>query len=131
MNLGDLLLSNPFKNSRNNKNSSFVREKEKREKELEELENKVKRDIKIFAEEAKELFQDQRYTKLKNEFKKILEQNTKLLINYDESNGDINKYVFKMRGFQMQLRILEQIFNTPEGFVTSNDRIGNEEEERD
>lgn len=124
MNLIDALMRNPFKVNKTNKSfNPFGSSDIEEEQELKEIESSIKRNIKIFAEEAKELFSDQRYNRLKSEFKKIYDQNIKLLVYYNEPNGDMNKYAYKMREFQMQLRILEQIFTTPEGFVESEKKI--------
>jgi adenylate kinase family enzyme len=99
----------------------FIKLDKSEEEQLKEIELAVKRDIRQFSKEAKELYQDKRYEKLKNEFKSIYEQNLKLIIYYD--NEDIQKYAMKMRTLQIQLRTLQSIFNTPEGFIKKEEEI--------
>lgn len=101
----------------------FQQRTKDQEKELREIENAVKRDIQAFAAEAKELFGDTRYQKLKNQFKKIYEQNIRLLVYFDEPNGNLERYALKMREYQSQLRILKQIVDTPQGFVESEEKL--------
>ena len=107
------LLTNPFK--------KLTKEEEQ---ELKSLEADVKKDIKELAIVAKDLLQDERYKKLLNEYKKIYEQNVRLLIYFDCDS--IDKYVLSMRKFQMQLRHLDEIINTPKGFIESEKRMDKE-----
>ena len=111
-NLNDVLkkLSNPF-----------IKLDKSEEAQLKEIELSVKKDIKAFSQEAKELYQDQRYTKLKLEFKRIYEQNLKLIIYFDSDTSE--KYMMKMREYQIQLRVLKSIFDTPEGFIKKEEEI--------
>lgn len=95
---------------------------------LKEMESSVKKDIKEFCREAKELYQDKRYEKLRNEFKKIYEQNLRLIIYFDCE--DVNKYLFKMREYQVQLRTLKSIFDTPEGFIKKDEEINDNKSKR-
>lgn len=95
---------------------------------LKEVESSVKKDIKEFCREAKELYQDKRYEKLRNEFKKIYEQNLRLIIYFDCE--DVNKYLFKMREYQVQLRTLKSIFDTPEGFIKKDEEINDNKSKR-
>ena len=94
---------------------------------LKEIELSVKRDIRRFASNAKELFQDKRYLELKNEFKRIYEQQIRLLIYYDEPSGDPLRFAMKVREFQIELRKLKSIFDTPEGFVKSEENMNKQE----
>lgn len=110
-------LSNPFDLLNNDEKSV-----------LKEMESSVKRDIKEFCREAKELYQDKRYEKLRNEFKKIYEQNLRLIIYFDCE--DVNKYLFKMREYQVQLRTLKSIFDTPEGFIKKDEEINDNKSKR-
>lgn len=111
-NLNDVLkkLSNPF-----------IKLNQDEESQLKEIERSVKKDIKQFSQEAKELYQDQRYTKLKTEFKRIYEQNLKLIIYFDSDTPE--RYIMKMREYQIQLRVLKSIFDTPEGFIKKDEEI--------
>lgn len=86
-----------------------------------EIELSVKRDIKEFSRLAKELFDDQRYQRLKLEFTRVYEQNMRLIIYFD--SDDTQKYLMKMREYQIQLRTLKSIFDTPEGFIKSADAL--------
>ncbi len=91
------------------------------ETQLKEIELSVKRDVKAFSGLAKELFDDLRYKKLKDEFKKVYEQNMRLIIYFD--CDDPNKYLMKMREYQVQLRTLKSIFEVPEGFIKSSEAL--------
>lgn len=104
------ILNNPFK-------KLTVDEKQ----ELKVIEQSVRNDIRRFSALAKELFTDNRYMELEKEFKKIYEQNLKLIIYFD--CDDPNKYIMKMRELQVQIRTLKNIFDTPEGFVKSEENI--------
>ena len=120
----DLRLLNLFKERLINPFRLPSKEEIKKQK---EIEADVRNKIKAIAQEAKILFQDQRYSKLKDEFKKVYEQNIDILINYNEpQGGNLEHYALKMREYQMQLRILKQIFDTPQGFVESEKKIDNE-----
>lgn len=88
---------------------------------LKEIELSVKRDVKAFASLAKELYDDTRYKRLKDEFKKIYEQNMRVIVYFD--CDDPNKYLMKMREYQVQLRTLKSIFDTPEGFIKSEEAL--------
>lgn len=80
---------------------------------MQEIELSVKKDIQIFSAMAKELFDDQRYIKLKNEFQRIYNQNLRLLIYTDF------KDLSEVKKIQTQIVTLKNIFDTPEGFVKS------------
>ena len=88
---------------------------------LKQKESEVKKDIKEFSGVAKELFGDARYKKLKDLFKDIYEQNMQLIIYFD--CDDTQKYIMKMREYQMQLRTLKSIFDTPEDFIKKEEEI--------
>lgn len=88
---------------------------------LSQVELSVKKDIKRLSGEARELYDDQRYQGLKKEFKAIYDANLRLIINYDCENPD--KYIMKMREFQVQLRTLKSIFDTPEGFIKKDEEM--------
>lgn len=90
---------------------------------LKEIENSVKRDLKELSREAKELFQDQRYQKIKNDFDKIYNNNVKLMIDFE--CNDINTYFVKMHKYQIQLRTLKSIFDTPEALIRKEEEIDN------
>ncbi len=92
--------------------------------ELKKVEGSVKRDIKAFSVEAKNLYDDHRYQKLKNEFKRIYQQNINLIIYFDAK--DAQEYIMKMREYQIQLRTLKSIFDTPEGFIKSEEALNKE-----
>lgn len=99
----------------------FIKLEENEKESLRFIEQSVKKDIKEFSREAKEIYQDQRYIKLKNEFKKIYDNNIKLLLYFDSE--DMNKYAMKMREYQIQLRTLKSIFDTPEGFIKQDEAL--------
>lgn len=99
----------------------FISLDEREKQSLKEIELAVKQDIKEFSREAKELYQDQRYLKLKNEFKKIYEQNLRLIIYFD--CDDTNRFIMKIKEYQVQLRTLKSIFDTPEGFINKEEEI--------
>jgi len=101
--------------------SPFKKLTEEEKSSFKEMEQSVKKDIKEFSKLAKELYDDNRYKKLKIEFKRIYEQNLKLIIFFD--CDDPNKYLMKMRGYQIQLRTLKSIFDTPEGFIKSDEAL--------
>ena len=82
---------------------------------LHEVEEDVKKDIELLTTQSKDLFNDQRYKKLKAEFDKIYETSIKTLVEFDCDDAD--KYVMKMRGLQIQIRTLRAMFTVPEGFI--------------
>ena len=82
---------------------------------LHDIEEDVKKDIALLTIQSKDLFNDQRYKKLKAEFDKIYETSIKTLVEFDCDDAD--KYVIKMRGFQIQIRTLRSMFTVPEGFI--------------
>lgn len=104
----------------------FIKLTDNEKQELKKIEVSVKKDIKEFAQIAKELFQDERYAKLKKEFVRIYDQCINLLIYYD--CDDIQKYAFKMREYQIELRKLKSIFDTPEGFIREAEKMENRKE---
>ena len=89
--------------------------------ELKKIEESVKKDIKAFSREAKDLYDDARYQKLKNEFKRVYQHNMNLIIYFDTK--DPQEYIIKMREFQIQLRVLKSIFDTPEGFIKQEEAL--------
>lgn len=86
-----------------------------------EAEKQVKNEIVEFAKVAKDLFQDQRYAKLKKRFQKIASETMRLLVHFD--NPDNTIYCNKMRNYQRQLKYLFDIFDTPQGFINEAGRI--------
>lgn len=99
----------------------FVKLTEEDKEDLKSIELSVKKDVREFSKEAKELYQDQRYLKLKNEFKKIYDQNMRLIIYFD--CDDTQRYLMKIREYQIQLRTLKSIFDTPEGFINKEEEM--------
>ncbi len=103
-------LSNPFNKLTDEEEDALL-----------QVELSVKKDIKNLSLEARELFDDQRYQKLKKDFKDIYEANLRLIINYNCVEPD--KYIMKMRELQVRLRTLKSIFDTPEGFIKRAEEI--------
>ena len=99
----------------------FIKLNKQEELDLKSIELSVKKDVKEFSREAKELYQDQRYQKLKNEFKRIYEQNLRLIIYFD--CDDTQRFIMKIKEYQVQLRTLKSIFDTPEGFIKKEEEI--------
>ena len=99
----------------------FIKLNKDEEASLKEIEKSVKADIKEFSRIAKELYQDQRYLKLKSEFKRIQDQNLRLMVYFDCE--DLNKFAMKMRTYQIQMRTLISIFDTPEGFIRKEEEM--------
>ena len=99
----------------------FIKLSHEEEMDLKGIEQQVKKDVKAFSEEAKFLYQDNRYAKLKNEFKRIYEQNLKLIIHFD--CDDPHRFIMKIREYQIQLRTLKSIFDTPEGFIKKEEEM--------
>jgi len=100
----------------------FIKLTEEEKFQLKEIENSVKKDIKAFAVIAKELYADSRYQKLKKEFERIYQQCVNLMIHYDTK--DPQEYIMKMREYQVQARVLKSIFDTPEGFIRQDEKVG-------
>ena len=86
-----------------------------------EIENQVKQEVIEFAKVAKELFQDQRYEKLRNQFQKITSNTMRLLVHFDIPDNTV--YCNKMRNYQRQLKYLIDIFDTPQGFINEASKI--------
>lgn len=99
----------------------FIQLTKEEQRELKSIEESVKKDIKSFSQEAKNLYDDERYSKLKNEFKRIYQQNINLIIYFDTK--DPQEYIMKMREYQIQLRTLKSIFDTPEGFIKKEESL--------
>ena len=115
MNLMDVIKnavtsSNPYKLP-----SEFDKKKQK------EAEQAVKLDIISFSNIAKEMFQDERYGKLKDLFSNIIKTKMRLIIYYENPKQD--EYNAKMREFQVELRTLMNILDTPQGFIGQAERI--------
>ena len=85
------------------------------------IEKQVKQDIVEFAKVAKELFQDQRYEKLRKQFQKITSETMRLLVHFDSPDNTV--YCNKMRNYQRQLKYLIDIFDTPQGFINEASKI--------
>ena len=100
----------------------FIKLTEDEKFQLKEIENSVKKDIKAFAVMAKELYADLRYQKLKKEFERVYQQCMNLIIYYDTK--DPQEYIMKMREYQIQARVLKSIFDTPEGFIKQEEKMG-------
>ena len=90
-------------------------------KKQKEAEQEVKRDIVNFSNIAKEMFQDERYARMKDLFSKVVKTKMRLIIYYENTNQD--EYNAKMREFQVELRTLMNILDTPQGFIDQAERI--------
>lgn len=88
---------------------------------------RVRKDLAQLAEMSAEMLQDQRYTKIRQLYQRILEQNMRLLIHYDPPNGvnagRMEVYFDTMRKIQQQVRVLSQIVEMPKEFVAKAEQV--------